>query len=415
MVKAAGAGIVWAVPAGIRRPFLRKGEMMAANGRTQGLSWMRLVVAAFPTLMLTGCVAKSAPPPAYMRPQSLYLKEQPYSRLYVEVDAVEGVEIPDRWLDELKTFLSEHCLKPDGIEMVRDPPIPASEVKGVPFAYAALCALDGPRPPDRPQPAYLHVFFQNGPIRVDKREIFSGIDFYCPSSIFYDAEYAPKWNEQVAVPCLQHEAGHILGLSRNTDHGDGMHCGNRGCLMRPSPDLLSNIGVLFGASWKPSLCSACGRDLQATKSEGTDGELSFVGPFLVRREDGYSVVSMSGWHVIAVGPVDEVFDWRKALPDMKATIRKRREQLTAEKPDAKKRGNPWCFHVVYARPGADGRFANVTEVSAALEKALHDPCPMVEHMATVRLKELKEKAADEFQDPNVMDTGSSPEDISRAD
>jgi len=415
MVKAAGAGIVWAVPAGIRRPFLRKGEMMAAKGRIQRWSQLSLAVAVLSTGMLTGCMTQSAPPPAYMRPQSLYLREQPYSRLYVEVDAVEGVEIPDGWLDGLKTFLSGHCLKPDGIEIVRDPPIPASEVKRIPFGYAALYALDGPRSPDRPPPAYLHVFFQTGPIRPDNKRIFSAIDGYCPSSIFYDAGYSPRWNDQIAVPCLQHEAGHILGLGRNRDHGDGVHCGKRGCLMGLFPDLLSNIGLLFGASWKPSLCSDCERDLQATKSEGTDGKLSFAGPFLVRREDGYSVVSMPGWHMIAVGPVDEVFDWRKALPDLKVTIRKRREELTAEKADARKRGNPWCFHVVYARLGADGRFANVTEVSAALEKALRDPCPMVGHVATVRLKELREKVAAECKNPNVMDTGSSPGDVSRAD
>ncbi len=386
---------------------------MAVSGRTQGWSCVLLAVVALATAMLTGCVAQCVPLPAYMRPQSLYLGEQPYSRLYVEVDAVEGVEIPDRWLDGLRTFLSEHCLKPDGIEILRDPPVPAREVERMPFMFAAICSLDGPRPSHRPQPAYLHVFFQNGPLRAGNKKVFVGVDSSCPSSIFYDAGYSPRWNDRVAVPCLQHEAGHILGLGRSTDHGDGIHCGNRGCLMCPSPDLFSNIGLLFGASWKPSLCGDCARDLEVAKSEGTDDKLSFAGPFLVRREDGYSVVSLPGWHMIAVGPGDEEFDWRKALPHMKATIRERRERLAAEKPDARTKGNPWCFHTVYARLGTDGQFADVTEVTAALEKALHDPCPTVKHVATVRLKELRERLAGESKDPGAPNTEPSPGDTSR--
>ena len=70
--------------------------------------------------IVSGCGSKSAKLPAYMRPELLYLKERPYSRLYVEVDTVEGVEVPEKWLDTLKGFLSTHCSKPDGIEIIRD-------------------------------------------------------------------------------------------------------------------------------------------------------------------------------------------------------------------------------------------------------------------------------------------------------
>ena len=46
-------------------------------------------------LIISGCGPRSAKIPTYMRPDLLYLKKQPYSRIYVEVDTVEGVEVPD--------------------------------------------------------------------------------------------------------------------------------------------------------------------------------------------------------------------------------------------------------------------------------------------------------------------------------
>ncbi len=384
----------------------RKGEIMTVNGRVRGRLWPRLAAAAFLPLVLTGCMAGPVPPPAYMRPQSLYVKEQPCRRLYVEVDAVEGAEVPQRWLEGLKTFLAGHCVKPDGIEIVRDPPIPASEVEGMPFAFPALCACDGPRPADGPPPAYLHVFFQREPIRIADKKILSGVDFHCPSAIFYSTGYLHEWNDRIAVACLRHEAGHVLGLCLNRDHGDGRHhCVRRGCLMRPSPDLLSNFGLFLGISWTPSLCDDCGRDLQAARSEGVDDRLSFAGPFLVRRENGYSVVSVPGWHAIVVGPVEEVFDWRTALADMKTVVRDRRDRVAREKPDTTK-VNPWCFHVVHAPRNGKGGFADVPQVVAALEKAREDPCPMVGHVASVRLKEFRKEADDEFKELDAADTAS---------
>ena len=109
--------------------------------------------------IVAGCGPKSGKLPTYMRSELLYLNNQPYSRLYVEVDAVEGVEVPDQWLDELKALLGKYCSKPEGIEIARDPPIPLSEVKGMPIGAASILCLDGPDPNRGPQPAYLHVFF----------------------------------------------------------------------------------------------------------------------------------------------------------------------------------------------------------------------------------------------------------------
>ena len=46
-----------------------------------------------PALFLDGC-GRSQAYPTYMNPGLLYLKDQPYRKLYVEVDMVEGADVP---------------------------------------------------------------------------------------------------------------------------------------------------------------------------------------------------------------------------------------------------------------------------------------------------------------------------------
>jgi hypothetical protein len=113
---------------------------------TRQLLWLLTAV-----LSLCGCTPQRTYP-AYMHPELLYVKAQPYTRLYVEADMVEGAEVPQKWLDELRAFLSRYCDKPGGITVVRDDPIPLSEMKGLTIGEAALLCTDGPplRTPRRP-------------------------------------------------------------------------------------------------------------------------------------------------------------------------------------------------------------------------------------------------------------------------
>jgi hypothetical protein len=105
-----------------------------------------LTILTLPTfLIIPGCGPK-ATFPKYMQPELLYLKNQPYSQIYVEVDSVEGVEVPDEWLNVLKEFLAKHCSKPDGIKIVRDEPIPFDEIKDMPIGPASIFYTDGPDP-----------------------------------------------------------------------------------------------------------------------------------------------------------------------------------------------------------------------------------------------------------------------------
>src|SRR5947208_16931116 len=52
---------------------------------------------------------------SFWHPELLYILSSPYSRLYVEVDAVEGCQPSDATLNKLREFLTTYCHKPDGI------------------------------------------------------------------------------------------------------------------------------------------------------------------------------------------------------------------------------------------------------------------------------------------------------------
>ena len=147
--------------------------------------------------VLSGCGPKSGQLPTYMRPELLYLNHQPYSSLYVEVDTIEGTEVPDKLLDELKAFLSKYCSKPDGIEIVRDEPVPISEIEGLPFSFASIMCIDGPRPDSREQPAYLHLFFYDTD-SVFKRAMKNPyVPGFCPCAIFFNVDRSEEHTSEL--------------------------------------------------------------------------------------------------------------------------------------------------------------------------------------------------------------------------
>src|SRR5262245_37343409 len=81
------------------------------------------------SVLLTGCSTGRIAPPTmervgFWQPHLLYLESSPHSRLYVEVDSVEGCEPGDDTLNKLREFLAAYCRKPAGIEIVRGDVIP---------------------------------------------------------------------------------------------------------------------------------------------------------------------------------------------------------------------------------------------------------------------------------------------------
>ena len=343
------------------------------------------------TWTAAGCGSKSAKLPTYMRPELLYLSDRPYSRLYVEVDTVEGVEAPDQWLDELKAFLGKYCSKPDGIEVVRDPPVPISEVKGMPIGAASILCLDGPDPEGGSQPAYLHVLFYDRNIGLKaETKTPPHVVGYCPSGILFDVSYFRISKGKAEEFALKHELGHVLGLCKNPEHGDGSHCKNQGCLMYKSPGLLPSFVLLLGSRVEKQLCAYCQRDLEIWKSPDVDPKLSFKGPFLIRREDGYSVVSLPYYDVIVSTNVESI-DWTEFLSITKDRMRERGRAVSIE--DQKSRRRRWYFKGYWMDPPTkDASSESVTDdVIVLLRKAADDPSPLIKNFALGRLKELEQE------------------------
>jgi hypothetical protein len=325
-----------------------------------------------------------------MRPELLYLKQQPYSRLHVEVDTIEGVEVPDRWLDVLKAFLGEYCSKPDGIEIVRDKPVPISEIENLPMSLASILCIDGPDPNSRAQPAYLHVFFCDTDMGFWQKSIPPRVPQSCPCMIFFDVGYFHITKGKTEMSALKHESGHVLGLCKNTTHCDGAHCRNHGCVMCAMPDLLSQVALLVGSGLDWQLCADCRHDLEVWRSEDVDPNLVFKGPFLIRREDGYFVASLPYCDLIILSPMEDMFDWQEVLLQIKEQIRQAyRRKDSKEYRESKK---ALCHIATIYIPATKGVLPlSTTEALAILTKAADDPCPLIRRVANTGLKELRKR------------------------
>ena len=54
----------------------------------------RKIVTLLSIAALFGCASRSSVPAPYMYPERLYLQDRPCTRLYVEIDRTEGVDLP---------------------------------------------------------------------------------------------------------------------------------------------------------------------------------------------------------------------------------------------------------------------------------------------------------------------------------
>jgi len=289
--------------------------------------------------------------------------------------------VPDQWLNELKAFLGKYCSKPDGIEIVRDKPVPISEIEGLSIGVASILCTDGPHPDSREQPAYLHVLFHKKMGRAGDIKRKSHVSSFCPCGIFCTEGKAKAF-------ALKHEAGHVLGLCKNTEHGDGTHCRNRGCLMYAHRDLFWSLSSLVGFQ-KGQLCADCQHDHELSKSDYIEPNLLFKGPFLIRREDGYSVGSLPYCDLIIPNPVEKVLDWKETLSHIKNIIRESQRTALSEDFESKKEG--WYVKGLYNPNNTNTSPASEIDELAILQKAADDPSPFVKYYATDKLKEFEQE------------------------
>lgn len=335
--------------------------------------------------IVSGCVPQIPSFPTYMQPELLYLNDPPYSRLYVEVDTIEGVEVPDQWLDELKAYLETYCSKPDGVEIVRHTPVLVSKVKGMPIGAVNILCTDGPPPGDESQPAYLHILFYDDNIGMITERGGPRVMTYCPTGIFFNVTV---FRSHVGVredQVLKHELGHVLGLCENPEHCDEAHCQHRECLMFSHSGFLPEFGLLHGSGVDNLLCADCRKDLETLQSKDPDPKLSFKGPFLIRREDGYSVASLPSCDTIIPGDVE--FDWRELLFYLKKETREGLDDIVEKIEKARKRRN---YIVWYLRAHWIDSQDKKEEITL-LTKAVDDPNPSIKRYAINMIKQLKKE------------------------
>lgn len=266
--------------------------------------------------ILTGCAARyrptSPPMPTFGKPELLFLKAEPCRRLVVEIAAVEGTQPDPVAVQTLRRFLTKYCDKPDGIEIVRDAPIPRREARGVSPWILALAHMKGPaETPSKSRPAYLYVFFYDSRIAdaaTRSMDLPSYISSNYPCGIFVDVSYWGPSYRTFIPRVLCHEASHVLGLTKSTAHGDGAHCKNRQCLVYPR----HSAEMAFKSrayNYSFDICDDCKADLRAAKAGPHDRRFSFQGPALVRTERNYRVVLLPDVVYCDLAPF-QPFDWR---------------------------------------------------------------------------------------------------------
>jgi hypothetical protein len=270
-------------------------------------------------LGLTGCVTPNKRgDETRWQPQLLYLNRSPYPSLYVEVAAVAGTEPSDAALEQLRQFLTRYCDKPGGIRIVRDNLIPRSEARG--FSHDALAQryLQGP-PADatNPPPAFIYILYYDsalcqlpgtgprGPIHkhLSLQHDFGWAKLFqphthwlpFPAAIHMDHRYLKGTPRSLEGLLLMHEAGHVLSLTQNENHGFNNHCTDRKCLMAPKLQVdLPRALFSKQKTRQTALCAKCQADLLQGRMAAAATNLSFLGPVLVRSEQGYFVAVLPG-------------------------------------------------------------------------------------------------------------------------
>ncbi len=254
---------------------------------------------------------------SFWQPYLLYILAAPHSRLYVEIDAVEGCAPSDRTLGKLRDFLATYCDKPGGIEIARSDVIPVAAARGIPPKPLARKYLNGP-PEDAkaPTPAFMYVLYYSGALSDEYAGSQAGAadqkatprprqrDVHChadllpyPAIIFMNTNYMRNWDREQVLP---HEAGHLLGLAGRLTHASGYHCLEPTCLMNK---YFHFHRFLLGLQKR--LCKRCVTQLADSSRQPPPSNLRFAGPVLVRSENGYHILSLPRRMRIMVGDLTE--------------------------------------------------------------------------------------------------------------
>jgi hypothetical protein len=279
-------------------------------------------------LVLAGCSTPVIAPDSNLprnfdRPERLYILDKPCRKMCVEIDAVKGCEPGDATLKKLHDFFTNHCAKPDGIDVFRGAVIPKDAARGLsPETIAARWVKGPPKTTKEDQPAFVQILFYDSDVLTGKPFPHTGHGdslllkskrvpprnpqteaWPYPSVVFMNTRYFYKKTQD---DLLLHEAGHILGLASRTNFAAAHHCSDHDCLMYKRLNVQFHISRFFlgpGAITftHPKLCERCLAELADTARQPAPENLRFVGPVLVRTEPGYRVLTLPARADVLVG------------------------------------------------------------------------------------------------------------------
>ena len=341
-----------------------------------------LLSALLPALAGCGPKGKSPKLATFHRPELLYLKAQPCSRLVVEIDTVEGTKIPPGTIEALRDSLTEWCDKPEGITFIREKPIPLAAAKNSHPHLVALEHMDGPLPKPGVGPAaFMYFLFYDSRRMKLRKPLTPHATLLYPCAVYFDMAHWPIVSKLGAKHIIKHEAAHLLGLCKSTTHGDGAHCSDPSCLMRSTLSVSrSLIRMMFRQPLGAELCDKCRQELAAARQAEADPRMSFDGTALVRREDGYSVTQLPWWVEASFGPrwkvdgVEVLTSARRTIRELKARARRTKKNQTLD--------------VIQLHNAP----ADLADKRAVVDRLTKDPDPMVAAWARHTLKAL-DKAA----------------------
>lgn len=202
------------------------------------------------------------------------LNGDPYSKILVEIQYMEGYQPTDEALDSLRSFLKRYLNKPDGITFqknaiaqVQQNQFTADDIRNIEDSSRSVYTKD--------DQIGLYFLFLNGAFEQNNGVV--GLAYWNTSMAIFEEKIQEisggtlePDQSTVEAAVINHEIGHNLGLVDNgtpmqenhIDDGNGKHCDVEDCLMYYSIETEEVVDNILDNNF-PTLDDQCRDDLKA--------------------------------------------------------------------------------------------------------------------------------------------------------